>query len=237
MDFSVKIKPFLFLSLTFILFTAIGTISHEYGHIVIAESLGYDTTLHYGSMNYSNSELSKKLSKIYSDNKTAIENGNDFAQKAEYEKRFEKLESDGFLITIGGPLQTILTGTIGLVLIFLRRNKINKRGLNLIDWLAIFLSLFWLREVFNLTMSVSSELIAPAGSFFGGDEKNISLILNLWPGTVSVVLGIIGLLISSFIVFEIIPKKLRFTFILSGLLGGTCGFILWMNILGPGLLP
>ncbi|GHA51788.1 hypothetical protein GCM10007103_35320 [Salinimicrobium marinum] len=86
-------------------------------------------------------------------------------------------------------------------------------------------------------MSVSSELIAPAGSFFSGDEKKISVILNLWPGTVSVILGTIGLLISLFIVFEIIPKRLRFTFILSGLFGGIFGFILWMNILGPRLLP
>ncbi|GHA37071.1 hypothetical protein GCM10007103_18010 [Salinimicrobium marinum] len=58
MDFSVRIKPLIFLSLTFVLFTAIGTISHEYGHIVIAESLGYDTTLHYGSMNYNNPDFS-----------------------------------------------------------------------------------------------------------------------------------------------------------------------------------
>ncbi len=237
MDFSIKIKPLLFLVLTFILFTAIGTVSHEYGHIVIAESLGYNTTLHYGSMDYNNPDYYKKLSEIYIDNKTAIENDNDFPQKAEYEKRLEKLESDRLLITIGGPLQTILTGTIGLLLIFLRRNKMEERGLNLIDWLAVFLSLFWLREVFNLTTSTASELLGPAGSYFGGDEKLISVLLNLWPGTISIILAVIGLIISLFIVFEIIPKKLRLTFILSGLTGGIFGFILWMNLLGPELLP
>jgi len=59
----------------------------------------------------------------------------------------------------------------------------------------------------------------------------------LWSGTVSSVLGIIGLFISIFIVFRIVPKHLRLTFIAGGFLGGIFGFILWMNILGPKILP
>jgi hypothetical protein len=82
-----------------------------------------------------------------------------------------------------------------------------------------------------------SELIKPDGNYFGGDEKKISELLNLWNGTVSCVLGIIGLFISIFIVFRIVPKHLRLTFIAGGFLGGIFGFILWMNILGPKILP
>ncbi|MGV6832650.1 MAG: hypothetical protein ACWA5P_13945 [bacterium] len=79
---------------------------------------------------------------------------------------------------IGGPLQTIITGIIGLI-IFWRRKKINKNGLRLFDWLGVFLALFWLRQVFNLTISIFSELIKPDGSYFGGDEKKISELLIL----------------------------------------------------------
>lgn len=237
MKISIDIKHLIFITLGFVLFTIIGTISHEYGHILVAKSLGYETTLHYGSMNYDNSSFKKEIVEIYNQNKTEIENGTEFKQKDEYENGVEKLTNDILLVRIGGPFQTIITGIIGLIIIYVRRKKIKEYGLKSFDWFAVFLSLFWLRQVFNLTMSIGSELIKSDGSYFGGDEKKISELLNLWNGTVSCALGIIGLLISVFIVFRIVPKYLRLTFIAGGLLGGIFGFILWMNILGPKLLP
>lgn len=237
MKISIDIKHLIFISLGFVLFTIIGTVSHEFGHIIVAKSLGYETTLHYGSMNYHNSSFQKNIIEIYNQNKTEIENGTEFKQKTEYENGVKKLTNDILLVRIGGPLQTVITGIIGLIIIFWRRKKINEYRLKLFDWLAVFLSLFWLREVFNLTMSIGSELIKPDGSYFGGDEKKISELLNLWSGTVSCVLGIIGLFISIFIVFRIVPKHLRLTFVAGGFLGGIFGFILWMNILGSKILP
>jgi hypothetical protein len=227
---------FIILTLAFIVFTAIGTVSHEYGHILVAKYFGYETSLHYGSMNY-NSDLNEELVEIHIQNKTAIENDEYFDKKNEYKIGIKKLQSNGLWITIGGPLQTILTGLIGLTILFIRKSQIRAIGLNIIDWLAIFLSLFWLREVFNLVTSVGSEIISPVGSYFGGDEKIISLGLNLWEGTIPIILGLFGILISLFIIFKIIPNRLRLTFILSGLIGGITGFILWMDIIGPKILP
>ena len=43
---------------TFIFFTVIGTLSHEYGHIAVAKYFGYETELHYGSMEFD--DVSKK---------------------------------------------------------------------------------------------------------------------------------------------------------------------------------
>ena len=51
MKISIDIKHLIYFSLGFVLFTIIGTVSHEYGNIIVAKSLGYETTLHYGSMN------------------------------------------------------------------------------------------------------------------------------------------------------------------------------------------
>lgn len=236
MNIQIDIKKFLIFLFAFILFTALGTVSHEYGHIIVAESLGYDTTLHYGSMNYNNSEL-KELYEIYNNNETEINNGTDFEKRAEYENLIEKFTADGFLITLGGPLQTIITGTIGLLILLWRRKKIQLTGLKPIDWLSIFLSLFWLREVFNLVMSFGGEIISPTGSYFRGDEKNISEFLKLGSVTFSIILGIIGLAVSLIVIFRFVPNRLRLTFILSGLIGGIMGFILWMNVLGPKLIP
>lgn len=236
MKIAFDIKYFVILTTAFVVFTAIGTVTHEYGHILIAKYFGYETTLHYGSMSY-NSELNDKLIEIYNQNQLAIENDDYFDQKNEYESGIKKIQSNGLWITIGGSLQTTLTGLLGLTILFFRRNKIKTSGFKIIDWLAVFLSLFWLREVFNLVTSIGREIISPNGSYFGGDEKHISYGLNLWEGTVPITLGFLGLLISIFIVFKIIPNRIRLTFILSGLLGGIIGFIVWMNILGPKLLP
>lgn len=227
----------MFITLGFVLFTIIGTVSHEFGHILIAKSLGYQTTLHYGSMSYDNSDFKKKIVEIYNQNKIEIDQGTDFVDKKEYEEGVKKLTNDILLVRMGGPLQTTVTGIVGLMIICWRRKKSNDYQLKFLDWLAIFLSLFWLREVFNLTMSIGSELIKPDGSYFGGDEKKISELLNLWNGTVSFSLGIIGLLVTMFVLLKVVPKQLRFTFILGGFLGGVFGFIFWMNILGPEILP
>lgn len=237
MNKRIDIKRLLILSFTFILFTAIGTVSHEYGHIIIAESLGYDTTLHYGSMNYNNSHLSDELYEIYNNNKTEINNGADFDKKAEYKNLIEKLTTDDFLITLGGPLQSTITGTIGLLILLWRRKKIRFNRLKSNDWLAVFFSLFWLREVFNLVMFVGNEIMSPNGNYFGGDEKIISEFLKLGSGTFSIILGIIGFAVSLIVILRFVPNRLRLTFILSGLIGGILGYILWMNILGPKLLP
>ena len=129
------------------------------------------------------------------------------------EKRYWSERSNhGLFVTIGGPLQTMLTGIIGIWILFWRRKLIKQNELKYLDWLAIFLSLFWLREIFNLITSLVSELISSNGTWFGGDELYISRELNLWDGTIPITFGMIGLLISVYIVFRVIPKEIRLTF-------------------------
>jgi len=222
---SIHFKPFLIISFAFIVFTIIGTLSHELGHIVVAKKLGYTTRLSYGSMIYYNLSLNEKIEPLYTTDKVA------------YKKTVNQRQTNTLYVSIGGPLQTMLTSFLGLVLIFWRRKEIQLYGLKVFDWVAVFLGLFCLREVFNLMMYIARELISPKGSYFGGDEKTISELLYLPEGTVSIILGFIGLLISIFIVFNVVPQKLRFTFMASGLFGGIAGFIFWMHFAGPIILP
>ncbi|WP_452231538.1 hypothetical protein [Lacinutrix sp. MEBiC02595] len=238
------------MTIGFILFTVIGTISHEYGHIIVAKSFDYETTLHYGSMNYlpkgylkdedviAVRDLTKDYSNIEYDSwpkdiKEKTEEYDNILQKRYWNEK----SNSGLLITVGGPLQTILTGTIGLLILIWRRKSICKNGLKVFDWLAIFLSLFWLREIFNLVASITIELISRNGTWFAGDELHISQGLNLWSGTIPLILATMGTIIAIYVVFKIIPKKIRMTFILSGFIGGIAGFIFWMNIIGPKILP
>lgn len=215
------------------LFTIIGTLTHEYGHILVAKSFGYNTTLHYGSMNYDNKEELRNLDLFYRLNEEKIKSKNPSKEKKEFKNLLMENKRKGFWITVGGPTQTIITGFFGLFILSFRKKD---NSFKFMDWLGVFLSLFWLREVFNLVTGLIHGLFLNR-NYFGGDEYGISNYLRFLAGTFSIILGITGLLISVYIVFKIIPKKAQFTFILSGLVGGLCGFYIWFQILGPKLLP
>ncbi len=236
MNFEFYKKHFLYFSISFVLFTIIGTISHEYGHILAAKSFGYETTLHYGSMS-SKPKGKSELYDLYQIYKNEIDNNVDFLEKEKYDRLLKIANKNSFLITLGGPLQTMITGLLGLLLIFIRRKKVIKYGFQFTDWFAVFLSLFWLREVFNLFMSVVFGILNGSGNYFGGDEAHLSRYLNLPTGTVPILFGAIGMLISLFVIFKIIPLKFRFTFILAGFIGGISGFYFWLYYLGPIVLP
>lgn len=232
-----NLKKYFYFSTVFVLFTVIGTISHEYGHILVAKFVGFDTELHFSSMTYNVSQLNEEIDSIYQRNEEALDNGLDFEDKEEYLAAHKRRIKNILVISLGGPLQTILTGLLGLLIILWRRKFIKNQRLKVFDWLAVFLSLFWLREVFNLVISIGSELLSPDGKYFGGDERKISSLLGIWPGSLSVILGLIGLAISLYIVFWVVPKKMQLTFILSGIIGGTLGFYSWMYCIGPILIP
>lgn len=230
----MNFKLTLLFSLGFVLFTVIGTISHELGHVCVAKLLGFETELHFGSMNFSNS-INDGLINIYQKNEYAIKNNLYFTGKAEYFEKVKRYSLECFLITIGGPLQTILTGTIGFFILYYRRLK--NINFNNFDWILVFVALFWLRQSFNLVMSVSKGILRGNGKYFGGDEVKISKYLELSNGTFSIVLGVIGFYVLYFIMFRIIPKNTIFTFLFSGFLGGILGFYFWMYKIGPIVLP
>ncbi len=223
--------------IAFMVCTVVGTLTHELGHIAMAKMLGYKTKLHYASMSWNWEKLTNKIDEYRVKYKTEIIEDMDFPGKRDYENTIKKIRRDDLLIAMGGPLETMLTGVIGLILLFFRRRKIAQSGFKIVDWIAVFLSLFWLREVFNLTMSISKGVLCGSGRYFGGDEAWISNMLYMPSGVVPIVLGVIGLIISVYVVFKVVPKRTRLSFIIGGFIGGGIGFVLWMNFIGPIVLP
>lgn len=193
-----------FLILLFIPFTIVGTVSHELGHVVMAQLLGYDTILHYGYMEW-NSEQSSRL--------------------------------DDFLIAAAGPLQTISVGCLGLFFMLKRRKSVLKNGFQKLDWLFLFLGLFWSRAIFNLIFRFSLFVFKSEESAFGGDEAYLSESLSLPIGTVPLAEGIVALSICLYMVFKLLPNPERRSFLVAALPGSILGFIIWMIWLGPILLP
>ena len=197
----------LYLILAFIFATIIGTLSHEYGHFFAGKLIGLDAEVHYAYARYTNN------------NHIEI-------------NTFERI----FLI-LGGPLQTILTGIIGLSLLFANKSEIlllNK--LNLKYWIYVFLSLFWLRQPANFVMGLIGYLIR--GKFSQkGDEARLEMYFQIPECSISLTIALLGLIIAVFVIFKFIPINQRLTFIFAGLIGGISGYYIWIESIGKLIMP
>jgi len=199
----IDIKLGLYLITAFIFFTAIGTLSHEFGHFIAARLLQHDASFNYGFTFYGDSVSYR----------------------------------DSFIITLCGPLQTITTGTIGFLLLLSNKNNFySSNKLNFRHWLFIFISLFWLREMFNFVQSIIIYFLK--GHFpDGNDEVRLADALDINTLSFTLPAAIIATFILTYIVFKFIPIKQRFTFLISGLIGGLFGFYLWLYLIGPIVMP
>ncbi|WP_159800890.1 hypothetical protein [Flavobacterium sp. MK4S-17] len=233
-------RQYALLSFSFIAFTIIGTISHELGHAFIAKYLvGYEVNVSYASINYKVTELDEYTAR-YNRDKKYIEAETDSHQKnsfLEYRNNIgEQISKNRFYILLGGPIQTTITGTIGILLLWFNRKKILKnKYLNFFEWLAVFFSFFWSRQVFNFLIFISQTIIGAQN--FHNDEFKISNYLNLSDWLVGFITFLIGLILLFWVTFVIIPANIRLTFIFLGITGSTLGWIIWMHWLGPNLLP
>lgn len=201
-------KLFIGLFLSFIAATIIGTLSHELGHYIVAKYQGYDARINYGATFWSSPDPNNPI-----------------------------IPSSPIAMTLGGPVQTILTGTIGLLLLFIyRKNFRSADKLSYGQWLIIFLSLFWLRQTANFCTWLGGYFIN--GTFSSrGDEIRIANYFELPAWTVISITAIIGAFILAVITFKFIPTRQRTTFLTAGLLGGIAGFYLWLIQFGKYIMP
>lgn len=231
------LKLFLVLTIAFVFTTIIGTISHEFGHFVVAKYSSYSASMSYGYTNWEDKSNNDFIDSSYKKYSKEIELGIDFPEKKKLEILQKRYAEDNFWITLGGPLQTMLTGCLGFLILLFQYKKIRQADkLSNLNWLFIFLSLFWLRQTANFFTWLFGYFYT--GNFSShSDEIIIALDLNLPTWIFTVISAIIGLLVLAFIIFKIIPINKRLTFILSGLLGGAFGYYFWLFWVGPILMP
>ena len=143
-------------------------------------------------------------------------------------------DREDFWFTLSGPLQTMLTGTIGFVC--LSATAKNTLRLTIAQWGLVFLSLFWLRQPANFTVLMIAWLTN--GNYpMQSDEINLSRYLH-WPDlTIVSITAFTGIIVLAFVIFKFIPKLQRFTFMLSGLIGGISGYFLWLVYFGKFIMP
>jgi len=228
-------------ALVFILFTIIGTLTHELGHYLVGESLGLQCKIHYASCRCLSTE-EKEITDCYEQLNQKYGSKEDIPEY--HWKALSKLKNkvqlaDRLWVTVGGPFQTITTGILGFIALLARKRSRHREPMTLhsFDWILVYLSLFWLRQPFNFIASILQKLITGKGSYFGGDELKISRHLDLWEGTISLTLAIIGLGVFLYVILKIIPRDKRQNFIIGGFIGASLGYLIWMKVLGPIMLP
>ena len=208
MSLTFNIRLFTWLAITFIVATIIGTFSHECGHYIVAKLLGYKAELHYASVSY----LPLTKEQVYN-------------------------QLNKILIRAAGPLQTIITGTIGFLLLCkYDKHLASSNQISIRSWILIFLSLFWLRQVTNLVVLIAQYIFK--GSLTDrDDESRISLFFQMPSWVVLGITGLIGTCILCVIIFRFLPVRYRFTFMTAGLIGGIAGYFIWLIWLGKFILP
>jgi hypothetical protein len=201
-------RLFVKLFFAFIAFTIIGTLSHEFGHFLAAKYYGFHARINYAYSYWETYDPNEIVS-----------------------------DRTVFFITLAGPLQTMLTGTIGLLLLFVFRNSFRQtERLSFKLWTVLFISLFWLRQLANFAVWFGSCVFT--GQFSQkGDEIKLAHFLRLPGWSIITVTAIISVFVLTLIFFKFIPIKQRLTFILSGLSGGIAGYYLWLVLLGKYIMP
>lgn len=231
-----RFRLFFCCAFMFALFAIIGTVSHEGGHWIVAKYFGYDAKLHYASTSYNTSEKLLEPYTFTEKHKEKIQAEEKSPERDKYLEIIESQRKEKLLITLGGPIQTLLTGTIGFLILWFKRKRIfRKYNLSTSNWISIFLAFFWSRQVFNFI--ASDMLLQAEKTSYVSDEPRISQSLNLPFWSIGLVTCILGILILSWICFKIIPIRQRLTFILAGMVGSAVGWYVWMYKLGPIILP
>jgi FtsH-binding integral membrane protein len=216
--------------------TVVGTLTHELGHYSVAKYFGCEAKINYQSCRHWKPLIDAYLSTTYEKYYNEIDNNLEYPEKNKYELTLKIQANEVFWILLGGPVQTMLTGSIGLLLLLIfRKNLITNDSVKCGAWLLIFTSLFWLRQVPNLASALRRFAINPMASI-SGDEMRLAemLHINIW--VIQIVTGLLGLAVL-YLVVRLLPKAYVFTFLISGLLGGTLGFYLWLVKFGKYVMP
>jgi hypothetical protein len=214
-------------------------------HYIPAKIYGFKPKLHYGSVSFGSYPDGETMRAYYDKHKAKINSSENSPEKENFNNWEEKNHFKQFIITLCGPLQTIITGTIGFLVLWFNRNKIRMHGvLSLKDWVMVLLCFFWSRQLANVLLWTIRY--ATTGEIrYTGDEIQLAMYLfSLKPGnlllaagSISYATAIAALAIILCTIFYIIPSRQRYTFFVAGLLGSALGWTIWMRTLGPVLMP
>ncbi|MBE9464617.1 hypothetical protein ACFP1I_04455 [Dyadobacter subterraneus] len=224
------------LILGFFIGSIVATIVHEYGHFFTAKLLGYDARVSYAYTTWRNTIYHDFVDSLTRDERIKIRTNEYFPRKEEYAALMKRIKDENFLITLGGPLLTIIIGTAGFIFALVNRKSFNGETLLQKQWILLFTALFWLRETGNYVMELLFTV--SRGRFpYGNDETILARYFEIDTWLISFVLAVIGFFVVLIIYKRFIPDESKTTFLLAGLVGGLGGYLLWLFLFGPIFMP
>lgn len=230
-------KLFCILAAAFVFATVVGTLSHEAGHAIVGKCEGYRPRVHYAYTTLDENALDDSIYAIWVRHHKEIDNGLAFRDQDRFKRLVHKSSDDDLWFVIGGPAETMIVGSIGLLLLFASKRSFRQcEKLRDGHWVLIFMALFWLRQTANLVVWLGSYLITKKFSQ-RGDEIKLATTFGFPFWFLAVITGLLGFVVLAVVLFKFVPSPQRLTFIAAGLVGGVAGYIIWLDWLGPILLP
>lgn len=216
----------------FLAVPAIGTITHEIGHAITGMVLGYRPTIHYGSCAYRGGTC-EEMSTLWESQGSKILQNPASEVALQFQALHRTCQRDRRWLAAGGPLSTILIGSVGFVwLVSVQQKRGCTRPLSASAWLGTIMALFWSREVVVLLRELaafSPEVV------YAPDEREAALLCGLPHWVFSLGLGAIGLAVC-LQVTAWHPARRRLAFVIGGTIACSMGMGIWYGLLGPFIL-
>ena len=219
-----KLKFSLTIFFVFVLVTLSGAVMHEIVRSCTSKLLGNTyQKFYYGELHFGNERMKT--------NRPVLSEGDWILRKAGkpypgqdkiniYKKWWIRNQA---LIELSAKVFIFSMSFAGLIILFIRRKK-RAMKFEIIDWIGVILTLFILKQVL-----LSSVFIIRGAKFCEYGMFTRYFKLPFW-GTEWMFL-IIGLLISSYVVFKIVPGEKRNQFLIGGFFGGLSGIALWFFVI------
>lgn len=205
--------PNLRIFLYFFIAAIAGTLLHECGHALASMYFGFHPQIHYS--------FCEKMSAAEWD---AVDKG----------LLVFKPYPHAIWITLGGPLQTLFTGTVGIVgLCILRRRAVIDAGKAWhLFW--IVLAFFHSRWVINSIGILYKHYVT--GKHSNADEVKLMRYWNIDIATGTWAMLLVSCALLAYITFVLV-KKHRWQLIVFGGAGSVAGGWFWLKWAGPVLMP
>ncbi len=207
-----KFKSTIIQVILFVIIVFLGHFINENVRKITAKIYNYEATFANYSLRYNfyNNEVNDKFLVVRN---KYIENG-DFSNSFKYDKKWLELvkydNKSYAMIELSGYFFTTIISIVGILLYKSKRNY--NYNLNYKEWIYIFLSLFFMRNIFIFIFDliIQSRLCNENKfwEYFGFHWFYIT--------SIPILLGMLWLLI---IIFKFIPKIERFIFILVSFIG------------------
>ena len=209
----------------------LGTLSHEFGHYVMAKHLGYESSFNYAHTIYVDKDNTEFVKYSYRKYQNYINNELSFPNSDKFYFLKNKYFRDGFLITLNGVLTTLILGITGLIIAIYA----DKRNYKNFTYLGTFFCLFILRQPCNFFMGLLNNLVLNKPNH--SDEIRLANILQIPSLSLEFITSLLAIVVYKRLLNLNAFKndKLNLTFHI--FLGGIIGYYFWLYKYGPVLIP